>query len=243
MAFRMHRRAIGGSRPLHPMAHHHHHHHHGHHHGHGDGHEHGDHSHDAVTTAQDGLVDLFAAISPGAKALNTADASAPAAAALRPWSERHERLEPAVEADDEDMLLFVVPFSQRVRLRRVGVGGAQGDAQPGAMLVWPNGGAMDLADAEDTAGRATRIELARDEENAAAGYDLPARAFASCDSVAVAFTSRDGDTPCRVAWLGFMGRRDEFAAPGAVTAVYEAKANPADHARLRDEQRGQSSAF
>ena len=92
-------------------------------------------------------------------------------------------------------------------------------------------------------GRATRIELARDEANDAAGYDLPVRKFASCDSVAVGLLSRDGETPCRAAWLGFMGKRDEYAAPGAVTAVYEAKANLADHDKLRDEDRGQSSAF
>ncbi|KAK4458753.1 PITH domain-containing protein [Cladorrhinum samala] len=208
------------------MSHHCHDEHHDHSgHSHGDGAEH-DHSDDITPALQFSLyqhIDFDKIVT-----LNEATYGSGKAVIKKTWAERLDT-EVEIESDADEQLLVGVPFTGQVKLHSILIRTSDSDSAPQTLKAIINREGIDFSTAEDLEGTQT-FELSRTSEV----QELPVRRarFSSVRHLTLFFPdnfSEGEEDVTRISYLGFKGEWMQLGrAPQNI--IYEAAANPADHA-------------
>lgn len=212
------------------MSHHCHDEHAGHGHGHG-GHDHDhDHADDVTPALQFSLyqhVDFGQIVT-----LNEARPGAGRAVVQKTWDQRLDD-EPELASDVDEQLLMHVPFTGQVKLHAILLRTSASDAAPRTLHVFQNRENIDFQAAEEEAeaGHATQtFELARTSD--IQEYPVKRALFGQVRRLTLFFPDNFGDGDEDVTRLSYLGFRGEWMQLGRapVNILYEAAANPADHA-------------
>ncbi|KAJ9132641.1 60S ribosomal protein L3 [Pleurostoma richardsiae] len=195
-----------------------------HHHHHG-GDEH-DHSDDITPALQ---FSLYPHINfDDVTALNEAQHGSAKAIVKKTWAERLAD-EPELASDADEQLIVNVPFTGQVKLHSILLRTSDSPSAPRTLRVFQNREDVDF-DAAAEQEPAQELELARTSEV----QELPVRRarFARVQRLALFFPDNFGDGDedvTRIAYLGFKGEWMQLGrAPANI--LYEAAANPSDHA-------------
>ncbi|KAI5290345.1 hypothetical protein KEM52_000499 [Ascosphaera acerosa] len=238
---------------------------HGHGHGHGDGHSH-DHSDDVAPALQHNLYQYidFARI----VALNEQRNNSGRGIVKKTWDQRFNA-KPMLKSDVDEQLLISIPwvdspnlplthdtaqllthppsFTGHVKLHSVLLYAPPGPSAPRTLKLFRNMEDLDFASAE-TAKPTQQFDLAPVPEGEPQLLELPVKRtlFGGTTALTLFFednqSGRGGDE--EVTKVGYLGFRGDFTAIGRapVSVMYEAAANPKDHAVIQglDEDVGNS---
>lgn len=213
--------------------------HHGHGHGHGHDHEH-DHSDDVTPALQFSLyqhIDFSQIVT-----LNEAQPGAGRAIVQKTWDQRLDP-EPELVSDVDEQLLMNVPFTGQVKLHAILLRTSASAVAPRTLHVFQNRDILDFSAAEEAAAarwpNAQTLELAQTSE--IQEFPVKRAVFGQVRRLTLFFEDNfassgaaepeDGEDAeaTRISYLGFRGEWMQLGrAP--VNILYEAAANPADHA-------------
>ncbi|BGP39853.1 hypothetical protein JCM10450v2_003826 [Rhodotorula kratochvilovae] len=158
-------------------------------------------------------------------ALN-ADESTEGKVVIRPWDQRNQDDE-WLESDADEQLILHVPFTGSIKLRSILIKTGPAGYTPDKMLVFAN----QLLDFDE----ATSQDVTQSFDVAATKevveYAVRPAKFPSVRSLTLFFPSNHGEATTRVSFVGFKGEYSALTRDPIIT-VYEAQANPADHAKL-----------
>eukprot|EP00873_Tetraselmis_striata_P000666 jgi/Tetstr1/420930/TSEL_011991.t1 len=147
---------------------------------------------------------------------------------FKPWHQRTEPTVPPLASNEDDCeLLLHIPFTGDVKLSSICVIGGSDGSGPAKMRAFINRNDLDFAMAESMA-PVQEWELL---DNAAGHIEYPTKVakFINVHSLTLHFPECfEGDVTC-IQFLGLKGEYKE-AKRQAVTAVYESRAMPEDHA-------------
>ncbi|GAA5861044.1 hypothetical protein JCM8547_008017 [Rhodosporidiobolus lusitaniae] len=149
---------------------------------------------------------------------------------IRPWDERTQE-EEWLESDADEQLILQIPFTLVVdtefSVRSILIKSGPAGFTPDKMQVFANqqldfdeATSIDVTQSFDVAITREVIEFAV----------RPAK-FPSVQSLTLFFPSNHGENTTRISFLGFKGEYSAFTRDPIIT-VYEAQANPADHAKI-----------
>ncbi|KAJ2902474.1 PITH domain-containing protein [Zalerion maritima] len=197
------------------------------HHDHG-GHDHDGHDHsDDITPALQ--FSLYQHINfDEVEALNEAEPGSGKAVLKKTWEERLQ-VEPELVSDADEQLLVKVPFTGQVKLHSILIRTADSDTAPKTLKVLINRESIDFSAAEEAKPTQT-FELSRTSDV----QEIPVKRalFGQVQRLVLFFPDNfsDGmDDVTRFSYLGFKGEWMQLGrAPS--TIIYEAAANPSDHA-------------
>ncbi|GAA5882038.1 hypothetical protein JCM3774_005118 [Rhodotorula dairenensis] len=158
-------------------------------------------------------------------ALN-ADEATTGSVVIRPWDERM-RDDEWVESDADEQLILHIPFTGNIKLRSIVVRAGPAGYTPDKMHVFANQ-LLDFDEATSLEPTQTfEVPISRDVVEFAV---RPAK-FPSVRSLTLFFPSNHGEDTTRISYIGFKGEFSNFTRDPIIT-VYEAQANPADHAKI-----------
>ncbi|GAA5997925.1 PITH domain-containing protein [Rhodotorula paludigena] len=145
---------------------------------------------------------------------------------IRPWDQRQQEDE-WLESDADEQLILHIPFTGNVKLRSILVKTGPAGYTPDKMLVFAN----QLLDFDE----ATSQDVTQNFDVAATKevveYAVRPAKFPSVRSLTLFFPSNHGEDTTRVSFVGFKGEYSALTRDPIIT-VYEAQANPADHAKI-----------
>ncbi|GAA5839520.1 hypothetical protein JCM5353_002775 [Sporobolomyces roseus] len=145
---------------------------------------------------------------------------------IRPWDQRNQEDE-WLESDADEQLILRVPFTGSVKLRSILVKSGPSGFTPDKMKVFAN---RQLDFDEATSTEVTQeFEIAETRE--VAEYIVRPAKFPSVTSLTLFFPSNHGEDTTRISFVGFKGEYSPMTRDPIIT-VYEAQANPADHAKI-----------
>ncbi|KAL7752813.1 hypothetical protein RI367_001816 [Sorochytrium milnesiophthora] len=208
--------------------------HHQHDHGcHDEAHDHDhDHSHDKEGPERGDESSLWRHIVlDNVRCLNESEEGA-GTSVLKPWEERMDTAK-VVESDADEQLILHVPFTGSVKLKSIAVRGGPGDAAPSKLKVFINSDQLDFDAAESTepTQEFELVDPSAGGADAAGVIEYPTRVakFNQVRSVSLYFCENFGADATRLLFVGFKGEWTELKRDPIIT-LYEAAANPADHA-------------
>lgn len=157
-----------------------------------------------------------------------------------PLQER-DTTEPYMESNEDDTeMIMHVPFSEGVRLTQLSVTGHMGGTAPSSVKLWANRDDIDFSNAEDLPAAQT-IELVDPDEHTGfeGNLDYPLRGskFNNLTHLTMFFSDNFGADNTRINYVGFKGARTNTR-HGVVECVYEARAVPGDHQKVKGEGSG-----
>ncbi|GAA6063140.1 hypothetical protein JCM10212_001188 [Sporobolomyces blumeae] len=159
-------------------------------------------------------------------ALNAQLDSVPPHVVIRPWDQR-DRDEEWLESDADEQLILRIPFTGSVKLRSILIKAGPGGFTPDKMQVFAN---RQLDFDEATSTEVTQsFDVAA--TNQVAEYVVRPAKFPSVTSLTLFFPSNHGEDTTRISFVGFRGEYTPLKRDPIIT-VYEAQANPADHAKI-----------
>ncbi|BGP15862.1 hypothetical protein JCM10213_005652 [Rhodosporidiobolus nylandii] len=145
---------------------------------------------------------------------------------IRPWDERNQEDE-WLESDADEQLILQIPFTGSIKLRSILIKSGPAGFTPDKMQVYANqkldfdeASSVDVTQSFDVAVTREVIEFAV----------RPAK-FPSVQSLTLFFPSNHGEDTTRISFVGFKGEYSPLTRDPIIT-VYEAQANPADHAKI-----------
>ncbi|GAA5958996.1 hypothetical protein JCM8115_000718 [Rhodotorula mucilaginosa] len=145
---------------------------------------------------------------------------------IRPWDERNQDDE-WVESDADEQLILHIPFTGNIKLRSIVIRAGPAGFTPDKMQVYANQ-LLDFDEATSVDPTQTfEVPVSRDVVEFAV---RPAK-FPSVQSLTLFFPSNHGEDTTRISYVGFKGEFSNFTRDPIIT-VYEAQANPADHAKI-----------
>ncbi|BGP31821.1 hypothetical protein JCM10296v2_003596 [Rhodotorula toruloides] len=145
---------------------------------------------------------------------------------IRPWDQRTQE-EEWLESDADEQLIVRIPFTGNIKLRSILIKAGPAGYTPDKMQVFANQ-LLDFDEASSLEPTQTfDVPVTRDVVEFAV---RPAK-FPSVRSLTLFFPSNHGEDTTRVFFVGFKGEYSAFTRDPIIT-VYEAQANPADHAKI-----------
>ncbi|GAA5981741.1 hypothetical protein JCM10908_004583 [Rhodotorula pacifica] len=145
---------------------------------------------------------------------------------IRPWDERNQD-EEWLESDADEQLILHIPFTGNIKLRSIVIRAGPAGYTPDKMQVYAN----QLLDFDEATAldptQTFEVPISRDVVEFAV---RPAK-FPSVRSLTLFFPSNHGEDTTRISYIGFKGEFSNFTRDPIIT-VYEAQANPADHAKI-----------
>ncbi|GMI29902.1 hypothetical protein TrCOL_g1831 [Triparma columacea] len=159
---------------------------------------------------------------------------------IKHYQER-DTTEPYMESNEDDTeMIMHVPFSEGVRLTQLSVTGHMGGTAPSSVKLWANRDDIDFSNAEDLPAAQT-IELVDPDEHTGfeGNLDYPLRGskFNNLTHLTMFFSDNFGADNTRINYVGFKGARTNTR-HGVVECVYEARAVPGDHQKVKGESSG-----
>ncbi|KII89615.1 hypothetical protein PLICRDRAFT_39727 [Plicaturopsis crispa FD-325 SS-3] len=150
--------------------------------------------------------------------------------AIKPWNERFDE-ERFIESDVDDQLILRVPFTGSVKLRALLLKTGPADQTPTRIELFPNESNLDFDSVSDKEA-AQGFDIPQDRD--IGQYPVKPVKFSNVTTITVFFPASQGADTTRVYYVGFLGTWSERKTSPVVT-VYETQANPADHAKLTDQ--------
>ncbi|KAI1918596.1 hypothetical protein LOZ58_002793 [Ophidiomyces ophidiicola] len=211
---------------------------------HDEHHDHGDHSHDH-NHSHDHSNDLTPALQSllykqvdfdGIVTLNESDPKAGAAIVKKTWAQRLDD-KPELESDVDEQLLMYIPFTGQVKLHSLLIFAAPTSSAPKTIKLFRNRPDLDFSTASDL--QATQV-LAIPQTLTGSNRDvleipLNRALWNTTTSATLFFEDNWSDGEEDVTKVGYLGFKGQFMALNRepVTVLYEAAANPKDHAIIQ----------
>ncbi|EER37636.1 DUF1000 domain-containing protein [Histoplasma capsulatum H143] len=217
---------------------HHHDHDHSHSHEHGeDGHHDHDHSSDITPALQSNLyqqIDFD-----GIVTLNEAQSKSGAAIVKKTWAQRLDEL-PELESDVDEQLLMYIPFTGQTKLHSLLLFSAPTASAPKTVKLFRNRPDLDFSTAADLAPTQTLSvpQTLTGPTSDVLEIPLNRAQFNTTTSITLFFEenwSQGEEEVTRVSYVGFKGQHMALNRE-PVTFLYEAAANPRDHAVIQGVQ-------
>ncbi|KAI9450140.1 DUF1000-domain-containing protein [Lactarius psammicola] len=150
---------------------------------------------------------------------------------IKPWDERMDE-QVYIESDADDQLIIRVPFTGSVKLRSLLLKSGPGDQTPAKVALVSVLRNVDNFDFEDAADKEPlqQFDVAIGRE--VGEYAVKPAKFSNVSSVTLFFPASQGAETTRIYYVGFLGQWSERKQE-PVIAVYESKANLADHEKIQ----------
>ncbi|KAM0752213.1 DUF1000-domain-containing protein [Meredithblackwellia eburnea MCA 4105] len=167
---------------------------------------------------------------------------------IKPWDQRNDESE-FLESDADEQIILHIPFTGSIKLRSILVKGGPAGHTPdklkivrsqiisferGALEAYPSflskfaNQTLDFDEATSTdVTQELDIAVTRDPVE----YALRPAKFPAVQSLTLFFPSNQGEDTTRINFVGFKGEYSPLTRDPIIT-VYEAQANPADHAKI-----------
>eukprot|EP00746_Dinoflagellata_sp_MGD_P058175 gnl/MRDRNA2_/MRDRNA2_249472_c0_seq1.p1 gnl/MRDRNA2_/MRDRNA2_249472_c0~~gnl/MRDRNA2_/MRDRNA2_249472_c0_seq1.p1 ORF type:complete len:207 (+),score=44.38 gnl/MRDRNA2_/MRDRNA2_249472_c0_seq1:42-662(+) len=154
---------------------------------------------------------------------------------FRPYDTRLDDTKLVESPEGDPELMIVVPFTSPVKLASVIIIGGDEGTSPSKVRLYINREGLDfssVADVEPT----QELDLIEDFHGA---VERPVRAakFAQVTLLHMFFPESFGEDRTRIHWIGLKGIGSEYKRE-AVTCVYEAVPNAADHPKIGEDSAG-----
>ncbi|GAA5825745.1 hypothetical protein JCM11251_000357 [Rhodosporidiobolus azoricus] len=141
---------------------------------------------------------------------------------IRPWDERNQE-EEWLESDADEQFILQIPFTGNVKLRSILIKTGPAGHTPDKMQVYANR-SLDFDEASS-------IDVTQSFDVAVTREVVEPAKFPSVQSLTLFFPSNHGEDTTRIYFVGFKGEYSALTRDPIIT-VYEAQANPADHAKI-----------
>jgi len=202
--------------------------HEGHGHCHDEGHGHG-HGHDHDHETSEGQADnLYAQIDLDNTIALNLDEGTPIRNAIKPWHLRTDETK-WIDSDADDQIIIRVSFTGSVKLRSVLLKCGPEDHTPDRMLLYATEESLDFSDISD---RQASQEIAVPQTRDIGEHVVKASKFSNVSSLTLFFPASQGANTLRISYIGFRGNWTELKRE-PVVAVYESRANLADHEKIQ----------
>ncbi|GJN89180.1 hypothetical protein Rhopal_002154-T1 [Rhodotorula paludigena] len=145
---------------------------------------------------------------------------------IRPWDQRQQEDE-WLESDADEQLILHIPFTGNVKLRSILIKTGPAGYTPDKMLVFAN----QLLDFDEATSQDVTQSFDVAVTKEVVEYAVRPAKFPSVRSLTLFFPSNHGEDTTRVSFVGFKGEFSALTRDPIIT-VYEAQANPADHAKI-----------
>ncbi|CAF1383559.1 unnamed protein product [Rotaria sordida] len=144
---------------------------------------------------------------------------------FRAWDERLDRSK-IVESDDEQELLFSIPFNGAVKMTGLCVIGENGPSHPNIVKLWSNVPELRFDNARGKAHQ--EIALTYDPSGTLA-YQVSPSHFSRVTHLSLYFPSNFGDETTCIYYIGLRGEYLGVIKSNIVIATYEARPQLKDH--------------
>ncbi|CAM9778911.1 unnamed protein product [Bubo scandiacus] len=144
---------------------------------------------------------------------------------FRAWEQRGDRAQ-FVESDDDEELLFNIPFTGNVKLKGVIVMGEDDGTHPAEMRLFKNIPHMSFDDAAREPDQ--MFNLNRDPTGELE-YPTKIARFSNVYHLSIHFPKNFGAETTKIFYIGLKGEWTEAHRHEVTICNYEASANPADH--------------
>ncbi|XP_058855305.1 LOW QUALITY PROTEIN: PITH domain-containing protein 1 [Acipenser ruthenus] len=144
---------------------------------------------------------------------------------FKPWEERRDR-EKFVESDDDEELLFNIPFTGSVKLKGVILIGDDDDSHPAEMRLYKNCTHMSF---DDTAREPDQVFRLNRDPSGELEYPTKIARFSGVTHLSIHISKNFGSETTRVYYIGLRGEFTQAHRHEVTICTYEASANPADH--------------
>ena len=156
---------------------------------------------------------------------------------LKPWDQRNDARRTLSDPDDGELLLHI-PFTSAVHIRSLALM-AWGDWRPVRVRLFVNRDDLDLSSAPDAA-CAQEVQL-NDDTEGWLDYPLKQAKFQNVSSLQLLVTEAVGGGQSGIQFLHLKGAATDNKRQ-IVNVVYESRANPADHNKLKEENAASQAA-
>ncbi|XP_043573686.1 PITH domain-containing protein 1 isoform X1 [Chiloscyllium plagiosum] len=144
---------------------------------------------------------------------------------FKPWEERQDRTK-FVESDDDEELLFNIPFTGNVKLKGIIIIGDDDDTHPSEMKLYKNIPHMSF---DDTGREPDQVfQLSRDLTGEVE-YTTKIARFSNVHHLSIHITKNFGAETSKIYYVGLRGEWSEGHRHEVTLCTYEASANPMDH--------------
>ncbi|NXJ51694.1 PITH1 protein, partial [Spizaetus tyrannus] len=144
---------------------------------------------------------------------------------FRAWEERGDRAQ-FVESDDDEELLFNIPFTGNVKLKGVIVMGEDDGTHPAEMRLFKNIPHMSF---DDTAREPDQMFSLNRDLTGELEYPTKIARFSNVSHLSIHFPKNFGAETTKIFYIGLKGEWTEAHRHEVTICNYEASANPADH--------------
>ncbi|XP_054856095.1 PITH domain-containing protein 1 [Eublepharis macularius] len=144
---------------------------------------------------------------------------------FRAWEDRGDRQQ-FVESDDDEELLFNIPFTGNVKLKGIIVMGEDGDTHPSEMRLFKNVPHMSF---DDAAREPDQTFSLNHDVTGELEYPTKIARFSSIHHLSIHFSKNFGAETTKIFYIGLRGEWTEAHRHEVTICNYEAAANPADH--------------
>uniref|UniRef100_A0A6B2F949 PITH domain-containing protein 1 n=1 Tax=Bothriechis nubestris TaxID=1766655 RepID=A0A6B2F949_9SAUR len=144
---------------------------------------------------------------------------------FRAWEDRGDR-QKFVESDDDEELLFNIPFTGNVKLKGVIVMGEDDNTHPSEMRLFKNIPHMSF---DDTAREPDQIFSLNRDVLGELEYPTKIARFSNVYHLSIHFSKNFGAEATKIFYIGLRGEWTEPHQHEVTICNYEAAANPADH--------------
>ncbi|XP_066494847.1 PITH domain-containing protein 1 [Tiliqua scincoides] len=144
---------------------------------------------------------------------------------FRAWEERGDRHK-FVESDDDEELLFNIPFTGNVKLKGVIVMGENDDTHPSEMRLFKNIPHMSF---DDTAREPDQMFSLNRDIVGELEYPTKISRFSNVNHLSIHISKNFGAETTKIFYIGLKGEWTEAHRHEVTICNYESSANPADH--------------
>ncbi|XP_018420019.1 PREDICTED: PITH domain-containing protein 1 [Nanorana parkeri] len=144
---------------------------------------------------------------------------------FRAWEERGDRSR-FVESDDDEELLFNIPFTGNVKLKGIIVIGEDSDAHPSELRLFKNIPQMSFDDAGREADQVFSLNI---DTTGELEYQTKISRFSNVSHLSIHISKNFGAENTKIFYIGLRGEWSEAHRHEVTICNYESAANPADH--------------
>ncbi len=144
---------------------------------------------------------------------------------FKAWDERLDT-DKYVESDDDEELLFNIPFTGNVKLKGVIVIGGNEESHPSEMRLYKNQPNMTF---DDTRSEPDQLFEMQRDTSGILEYNTKIARFSNVNHLSIHFSKNFGAETSIVYYIGLRGEFTEARRQEIMVVQYEAYANPKDH--------------
>ncbi|KAI0688101.1 DUF1000-domain-containing protein [Cytidiella melzeri] len=148
--------------------------------------------------------------------------------AIKPWHERMDE-QAYLESDADDQMIIRIPFTGSVKLRALLLKAGPADQTPRKVALYNSADDLDFS---EIAERKPTQEFDVAQGREVGEYHVMPAKFPAATSITLFFPASQGADTTRIYYIGFLGQWTERNNE-PVLAVYESRANPADHLKIK----------